>query len=370
MAKIFENVSQFETYKPEWIDLTQIEASSQPWFWEGFIPSSTLTLFAGKGGIGKSLLLLTLAANTSSGASFFAGGITHQLPHGSVILLSAEDDVKYQIKPKLMAATADLKKIHFIKSMYGTVSKKYKFVELDKDIHHLEEKIQALQDVKLIIVDPITYFIGEVRDNYNNDVANFLHNLIMLAAKYEIAIVLNKHLRKSSSGSKGASVAADEIGGAGAWTNTPRKSWLITDYHENSKIKIISDIKSNLTEKSNTCLAFKILPYTVTEHMKPVISTTVLEWMPELITMTADEAVNKENFVKGKVEQAVDFILKYLTENGQSLLSTIKSTMLKQGVSEATFRRSLAEFEQRYAKYLIISKGVRGAKMFMLKEDF
>lgn len=373
MDKIFDNVHKFETYKPVWVDLVALEELPQPWFWEGFIPSSTLTLFAGKGGIGKSLLLLTLAAHVSSGKSFNAGGLTHQLPHGSVLLLSAEDDPQYQIKPKLVAAEADLSKIHYIQSLAADYSRQHKFLDLNKDIDHLELKIQELKDVKLIIIDPITYFIGDIKDNYNKDVADFLQKLINLSKKYELAIILNKHLRKSANGSNGASIAADEIGGAGAWINTPRKSWLITNYHEDEKVKVITDIKSNLNEKSEKCLAFKISPYSIEakgrRKLGIIIKTTVLEWLPNLITMTADDAVNKEKYIKNKIDYAVDLIYKYIEENGQSLRQNIRDHLLKKGVAEITFKRACKLFKDQFKDVLIIEKTHNKSEQYMFKPE-
>ena len=44
--------------------------SPQPWLWEPYIPLQTCTLVAGKGGIGKSQLLLFWCGLVSNGATF------------------------------------------------------------------------------------------------------------------------------------------------------------------------------------------------------------------------------------------------------------------------------------------------------------
>lgn len=357
-----ENVIPFETHEPEWICMTDVTAKEQKWFWPGMIPDETLTLFAGTGGIGKSLLLLYLISITSNGQEFKAGGINHKINKGSIILLSAEDDIETQIKPKLIAANADCNKIHFIKSKIGSLSKKHTFLELDKDIFILEQKINELKDVSLIVIDPITYFIGNVKD-ISTEVANFLLSLSQLSKKYKFAIILNKHLRKSASGAKGIISAIHEVAGSGAWVNTPRKCLLITNHHEENGIKVISNMKDNLTIGADDCLAYKIIETTIIENDKK-IKTTKLEWSQTLINMSATDAIDKETYEKSKLQQAIDFIFTYLEENGQSVVGHIAEKAMKMGIKKKTFTRAQIVFEQINKDSLVISKGIRGAKIY------
>jgi putative DNA primase/helicase len=360
-------VEPFETYEPEWITLDQVKSRNQPWFWPGMIPLETLTLFAGYGGIGKSIVLLHLISKTTTGNKFNAGGVEHQLPQGSVILLSAEDDTETQIKPKLVVENANTSKVHFVKSKIGKISGKKKFLELDVDLHHIEQRIKEVGDVKLIIIDPVTYFLGSVRDNYNSEVANFLQNLIDLSKDHKIATILNKHLRKAPTGAKGAADAANEVAGAGAWINTPRRNWLVSNWHEDNDVKILSNLKDNLGKRTEECLAYRIEGTTI-EDDGDKIETTKIVWLNEMIKISADEAVNEEHYQKTKLEQAIDFIHKYLKENGKSRLQAIEEAAAREGFKDRTFRRAKTEFETIYKDNLSISKGVRGAKMYELEQ--
>jgi RecA-family ATPase len=362
-----ENLLQFETHTPEWICMTDVTCKEQKWFWPGMIPDETLTLFAGVGGIGKSLLLLYLISMTSVGKEFKAGGMTHKLRQGSIILLSAEDDIETQIKPKLIAHEANCSKIHFIKSKIGSISKQNKFLELDKDIFILEQKINELKDVSLIVIDPITYFIGNVKD-VSTEVANFLLSLSQLSKKYNFAIILNKHLRKSASGAKGIISAIHEVAGSGAWVNTPRKCLLITNHHDEKEVKVISNMKDNLTVGSDDCLAYKIRETTIIENNKKII-TTKLEWLSTLINMSATDAIDKEIYEKSKLQQAIDFIFNYLMENGQSVVVHIREKALKKGIKQETFRRAESAFEQAQGDNLIVSKGIRGSKIYNFSDS-
>ncbi len=359
-----ENIKQFESHEPEWICMTDVIAKPQTWFWPGMIPDQTLTLFAGCGAMGKSLLLLYIIAKTSSGEEFNAGGMAHKLKKGSIILLSAEDDIEQQIKPKLIAANADCSKIHFIKSKVGSISKQHKFLELDKDLFILEQKINELKDVSLIVIDPITYFIGNVKD-ISTEVANFLLSLSQLAKKYGFATALNKHLRKSASGAKGVINAVNEVAGSGAWVNTPRKCWLITDHHEQKGLKVISNMKDNLTVGSDNCLAYKIVETKIIDNGNE-ITTTKLEWWDKLINMSATDAIDKETYEKSKGQQAVDHIYNYLIKFGKSRRESIEENAIKSGISKGTFNRAIIALEKEYADSLEISKGFNNQKMYMI----
>ncbi len=362
-------LEQFEIYEPEWETLDKVKAKTQPWFWPGIIPRDTITLFGGYGGIGKSLILLYLAAKTTTGESFKAGGLEHKFPKGSVILLSAEDEKEYQIKPKLVAMNADLNKIHYHKSKIGQRSNNKKFIELDKDLHVIEQKIKEIGDVKLIIIDPIVYFLGDVRDHINPEVANFLQSLIDLSKKYQIATVLNKHLRKQATGSKGAQAAADEVGGAGAWTNTPRRCWLITNWHEDINVKVITKMKDNLGKSEDEAFAYRIHSTSIIEDNVSV-ETTHLVWLDHMISITADEAVSEEHYEKSKHKKSIDFIHAYLKKNGQSLVKSIREKAIAQQLcSDRTFKEAEREFETIFKDNLKIERGIKNQKMYMLIEE-
>lgn len=362
------NVGQFESYEPEWLKMSDIEPKTQPWFWPGMIPLDSITLFGGVGGIGKSLLLLYLLAKTTTGEEFMAGGISHQLPQGSAILLSAEDDAEYHIMPKLIAAGAKTDFIHLIKSKKGAISKQQKFLELDKDIYILESKIKALENVKFIVIDPITYFTGDTQDHKGGDVANFLQSLNDLAKRYHLSIVLSKHRRKQSSGSRGAIGAADEIGGSGAWTNTPRRCWMITNHHEDDSIKLITKMKDNLSSSDKEALGFKILPKTI-EYKDAFIETTELIWLQEKQRITADEAVNKETYEKSKYEQAIDFFFNYLKEKGQARYASIKDAAIASGISLRTMERAHDVIKEKLMHKLIKTSGIKGAIIYQLRDE-
>ena len=360
-AKQSQSLAQFEEYEPEWINMAEVVGKDQEWFWQNVIPAHTSTLIAGEGGIGKSLLLLSLIAYTTNGKQMEVCGETVLFPQGHVILLSAEDNISSQIQPKLIVENADLQKIHFIKSKTGKLSKKKRFLELNNDLHILENKIIELRNndkiVTLLVIDPVTYFLGTVCDNDNPEVANFLQGINDLGEKYQIAMILNKHLRKQNSGGKVNKHATSEISGAGAWVNTPRMCWIITSSHDDPDIKIMTNPKQNLIERKKTETAYA---YRIVEHQ----GRGKMEWLKHKINVTSDEAINdKEAFDKTKQEKAIDFFFKFLKENGQSRYMTIVEAAEKQSITERTIERAVSEIKSKYSDRLSITKEIGSKRL-------
>ncbi len=352
----------------EIVCIDDIEPENQPWLWNGIIPLDTFTLFAGVGGLGKSQLLMFIAARVSDGKKFNAGGIEHQLPQGSVIILSSEDSQKYALAPRLKALGADTSKIHKIKSVMRAKDQyRKKLMALDEDLLLLKKTILDLKEknetVKLIIIDPIINFIGKTKDYINTEVSNFLFGLTELAEELNLAIILNKHLRKKDSAAVGS--AMDEISGSSAWGTTARQVWIICRDHEDKKKILFMDGKSNIKEQMNG-MAFNIKSDEIINKSNHVIKTSRIEWLDEIITLTPDEAVSEEKYEKSKENRSVDFIINHLKKNGQSVLKIIEEMALNSGIKARTFDRavSLLKKDDR----IEITNGVYPNKCWRLKD--
>ena len=78
--------------------------------WPGRVALGKVTLLAGDPGLGKSLVTLDMAARVSRGVAW-PDDPTADGQAGSVVLLSAEDDLADTIRPRLDAAGADNNRI-------------------------------------------------------------------------------------------------------------------------------------------------------------------------------------------------------------------------------------------------------------------
>jgi putative DNA primase/helicase len=341
--------------KLEITKLSDISCKDQPWFWPGFIPNHTVTLLAGNGGVGKSALLLYIAAQTTTGRKFSYCGFDVTLKQGKVIIMSAEDDPEYQLKPKLLAAGANQEMIDLIKCKLVGNSTKKKLINLLNDLDVLEKYIQDQGNVRLIIIDPISYFVGDLREERNSEVIHFLDELKDFAKRNNLAIILNKHLRKKGTNSGGAVSASSEIGGSAAWVTSPRITWIISNDHENPNIKIISNPKNNLANTQEECLAYQIIESTF-DDKGVLFKSNTIQWEARTYRRNADDALSKEQYQKSAQNAAVEYIYKHLKENGVSQYKAIYEAALYAGISDRQMRAAKKYIKEQCRDEISIKK--------------
>jgi putative DNA primase/helicase len=94
---------------------SEITPEAISWLWAGRIALGKQTLIAGEPGLGKSQLSTAIIAAVTT-AGTWPNGEGHA-PRGNAIILSAEDGVADTIVPRLMAAGADLDRVHIISAV-------------------------------------------------------------------------------------------------------------------------------------------------------------------------------------------------------------------------------------------------------------
>ena len=92
---------------------SEIEPEQVEWLWPGRIAVGKQTCIAGDPGTGKSQLSVAIAATISRGGEWPCG--EGRAPLGNVIIFSAEDGASDTIIPRLIAAGADLNRIHIVR---------------------------------------------------------------------------------------------------------------------------------------------------------------------------------------------------------------------------------------------------------------
>jgi hypothetical protein len=80
-------------------------------------------------------------------------------PFGSVVMLSAEDDIGDTIVPRLIAAEADLHRVHIVRMAQRADGTKRTF-SLLTDLAALRTKIEQIGDVVMVVIDPVTSYLG------------------------------------------------------------------------------------------------------------------------------------------------------------------------------------------------------------------
>lgn len=169
------------------IPLAKIEARPTSWLIPGCIAAGKVTLIAGEPGLGKSMLTADLAAAVSSGRPW--GARREPSLIGDVVIVSPEDDAQETLKPRLLSAGAREDRIH-------VWSGSHSFIGLDAIL----EQAEALADIRLLIIDPISACLGGKNLNRASDVREILMGLAAWAEERGAAVVVVTHLNKIGRG--------------------------------------------------------------------------------------------------------------------------------------------------------------------------
>jgi hypothetical protein len=173
---------------------TDIKPKPIDWLWEGWLARGKLEVFAGMAGTGKTTIAISLAATISNGGSFPDNS---RSPVGNVLIWSGEDSPEDTLVPRLIAAGADLSRVHFI----GDVKDGDQIRSFDpaKDIAALNHAAEGIDNISMLIVDPIVNAVAG-DSHKNGEVRRALQPLVDFGEKMSCAVLGISHFSKGTGG--------------------------------------------------------------------------------------------------------------------------------------------------------------------------
>lgn len=193
-------IAAAEAVGVELLNAAGIEPEPIRWIWPGWLARNKIHLIAGAPGTGKTTIALSIAASVSKGSAFPDG---HKTAPGKVILWSDEDELNDTLVPRLIAAGADLNLIEFVGPVteFDPDRKANRARPFDPayDIDELTRVLAPIDNVALIIIDPITSAISG-DSHKNNDVRRGLAPLGELARQKDAALLGITHFTKGTQG--------------------------------------------------------------------------------------------------------------------------------------------------------------------------
>lgn len=228
-----------------------IEPTRTGWLWPKRVPLSNLTIFCGNPGNGKSLATVFLAATLTTKANF--PDTPNPVEASEVLVLSGEDGIDDTLVPRLKVAGADLSKVHILKSvtyrnkMLGNnaAQREKRYVQLDTDVQMLKSYLQAHPNIKLVVIDPISNYLGKVKMTDEQNVRRVLMPVRDMAEDTNTAVVAVMHLNKKEELS-----AIHRVGGAMAFVGIARASWMFAADPENPELYYMLRVKVNIAARS------------------------------------------------------------------------------------------------------------------------
>ncbi len=186
-----------------------------------WLPKNVHTLLSGASAIGKSQILASVVARATNGGSHPSWPDASPSMCGHVIFISSEDDFASVILPRLVAAGANLEKVHFITGVRRNSHDVDTLGLGQEDIKRLSDFKQSIGSVALMIFEIATMAIhGDSRNNQN--VQTGFAKLDELAKRFNCAII---SIAPSTRYSKGKDPLS-RLAGPRAVTTAPRSIWL------------------------------------------------------------------------------------------------------------------------------------------------
>lgn len=183
-------------------NMENVKPEKVRWLWEPYIPLGKLIILEGDPEVGKTWLALAISSTVTVGAAF-PGQDGHQTRRepGNVIYMTAEDDLSDTIRIRLDSMHADVSRIYVLSgcTVYDPFSDSS--TETIITLSDLDVFRQALEECRpaLVVIDPLQAYLGARVDiNRANEVRPVLSGMRALAEEFGCAILLVRHLVKSS----------------------------------------------------------------------------------------------------------------------------------------------------------------------------
>lgn len=347
MALRAGNVAEFEAVfrqackeAPEWtretIETSLVKASSimprQPSFlWFPYLPDGMLTLLFGKSGVGKSFLTAEIAAAISRGRSL--PGDT-AAPPAKVIMVAAEDSLDMGVVRRLIGCRAELENV-LVWNLDRTP------LQFDKGGHDLLWQAIEAHQPRLVILDPLAYFIGGDLDmNRQNQVREKLQPLVSLGQKTGASILLVHHQKKG-----GGSAAVDAAVGSMDFMAIVRSSLIASPHPEVPAGCVVAHAKSSYHRRGSSW------SFEIRDEEYPR-----LEWGRELMIsadgLAAQIGASDAKEDKESLEEAQAF-LRHLLASGEVGSEEATDAARRQGITSGWLhraRRALGVSTRRYGE--------------------
>jgi len=229
--------------------LSDVEPRTVPWLWQNFIPLGRATLLSGDPGSAKTWFALDLAARLSRRLPWPDGSLGSG--PAQTYYMTVEDDAHDTIRPRILSLGGDAAMIAIFNSEHPL----HLNLSTPEGIQRLGSEIVKLGNVRLVVVDPMVDFSGNINPNASEEVRALLTPLINLAAKMNFALLIIGHLNKAQ-----AMSAIYRAGGStSGWLGKCRAAFMLFRDKDDKTLRHFIPIKANLAPIDPCQIEFKII---------------------------------------------------------------------------------------------------------------
>jgi putative DNA primase/helicase len=291
--------------------------------WAGRLARGKHTAFAGEPGD-------YVAATISRGGEWPCN--EGRAPLGNVIIFNAEDGADDTIVPRLIAAGADRERIHIVSAVLLEDGKGRRTFNLQADLALLEKKIREIGDVALVIIDPISSYMGKTDSHKNSEVRGALEPLSEMADRMKVAVLSITHFSKAGSGN--TNKALHRFIGSIAFVGAPRAAFAVIEDADNEGRILFLHAKNNMAPKPQG-LAYRLLQTIVCDD----IVASYVHWESTPVTISADQALGAAESTGSRTtkEEATDFLRDILGQ-GEMPAEEVQQAARKAGITPKPLR--------------------------------
>lgn len=284
------------------------------WLWPGLIPDGMLTIIEGDPGVSKSYLTMDLTARITAGRNL---PDETKLEPGKVIILSAEDDPAYTIRPRIDAMGGDPERVLF-QNVYSSMD--------DEGLKRLSKAAGNFRP-RLIVIDPLFAYVPSDLSAYSpNHIRPLLAKLSEIASKVNAAMIIVRHLTKAK-----RDKAIYQGTGSIDVIAAVRSSLLVANHPDDEHTKVLAHVKHNLSPRQDSWM------YELTDP-KGNGDLPKIKWLGRC-ELAVEDLLSADTSGPSALSEAVDFLNKEL-EGGAVKATVIEGSAEAKGHSKRTLDRA------------------------------
>lgn len=310
------------------VRMSDVESKPVDWLWGGWLPRRMLTILGGYSGDGKSTTTLALAATFSRGGMLPDGT---RAPRIGTLILAAEDDAEYAIRPRLDLHHADASRVLQLKATKHEDGREA-WLDLRTDTDVMRDVI-AREGIGLVLIDPLSSYMPKADRNDEGSVRDALAPLQALMEDTGVAVLGIMHIGKGDAGRK----AFQRLLGSTAFTALARSVWMIHDLPDDEQPAGVEDDPS---------LKRKVLGVVKANYAIPPQSLAFSRPLDGPVIWHGPSPVSIEAAIAGtagekKLDEAQDFLRDFL-KGGARHSSEAVAAAKANDITERTLKRAKA----------------------------
>ncbi|WAL44882.1 AAA family ATPase [Rhodococcus pyridinivorans] len=307
------------------------------WVMEDWIPAGSLTLLAGREGLGKSTIAAALCAQITRGT---LEGELYGTPR-NVLYVHSEDSREFTVAPRLKAAGADMDRVLFVDVETAHTDAGTLVLPLD---NLALERIIAKEQVAFVVLDAATSSMAsELSGRDDRAVRQYLEPLAQLAARQGCVVFGLCHFGKRDGADTGKLIL-----GSIAWSQVARSVLSIAQDSDSGRL-VVTNTKANLAPRVRSMEGEVVSTTVATGDGDTEVG--VLRWLGETSRDARDLLIGPDEDVEERDEIAT-VIRSYLIECGGSapaadVLKVTRSAGLVDNAVKKARKRSGVRTERR-----------------------